>query len=112
MSDNELFWEIVKTFFSNKGNYRSNIKLVEGNKLLQDNSEAAEELNKFFEEGVSTLDINESSYIINPGSIISEPVEKSMSKYTFYPSFLLINDKMVNQDKFSFKPISKLDIEK
>ena len=73
------------------------------------------ELNKnnFLKEVVSTLDINENSYKINPDSInISESVEKALDKYIFHWSYLLIIDKIVNQDKFSFKPISKLDIEK
>ena len=37
---------------------------------------------------------------------------KAISKYKFHPSILPINDKTVNQDKFSFKPISKLDMQK
>ena len=113
MPDNRLFWKTIKPFFSNKGNHRGNIKLVEGDKLLQDDSEVTEELNSFFKEAVSTLDANEDSYIINPDSrSISDPIEKAISKYKFHPSSLLINDKIVNQDKFPFKPISKLDIEK
>ena len=39
-------------------------------------------------------------------------MEKAISKYKFHPSILLINEKIVNQDNFSFKPISKLGIEK
>ena len=65
MSDNRLFWKTVKRFFSNKGSHRSNIKLVEGDKLLQDDSEVSEELNNVFKEAVTTLDANENSYIIN-----------------------------------------------
>ena len=57
--------------------------------------------------------MNKNSYIINPDFInISDPIEKAISKYKFHPSILLINDKIVNQDKFSFEPISKLDIDK
>ena len=55
MSDNKLFWKTVKPFFSNKGSHRGNIKLVEDDKLLQDDSEVAEELNNFFKEVVLTL---------------------------------------------------------
>ena len=100
-------------FFYNKGSHRGNIKLVEGAKLQQDDNEVVEELNNFFREAVSTLDINENSYIINLDSInISDPIEKGKSRYKFHPSILLINDKIVNQDKFFFKPISKLDMEK
>ena len=45
------------------------------------------ELNKnnFLKEVVSTLDINENSYKINPDSInISESVEKALDKYIFH----------------------------
>ena len=61
----------------------------------------------FFKEAVSTLDISE-NYFIN----ISDPIEKAVSKYKFHPSILFINDKISSQDKFSFKPISNLGIEK
>ena len=44
--NNKLFWKTVKPSFSNKGSHRDNIKLVEGDKLLEDDSEVAEELNK------------------------------------------------------------------
>ena len=97
MSDNKLFWKTVKPFVSNEGSHRGNIKLVEDDKLLQDDSEVAIELNNFFKEAVSTLDVNENSYIINPNSInISDPIEKAISKYKFHPSILLINDTTVN----------------
>ena len=95
VSDNKLFWKTVKPFFSNNGSHRGNTKLLEGDKLLQDNSEVAEELNNFFKEAISTLDFNENSYIINLDSInISDPIEKAISKYKFHLSILLINDKI------------------
>ena len=117
VSNNKLFWRIVNLFFflSIKGSHQSNIQLVTANKLLQDDGEVTEELNKtnFLKEAVSTLDINEYSNKINPDSInVLESVEKAMGKYIFHSSYLFIIDKIVYQDKFSFKPISKLDIEK
>ena len=69
MSDNKLFWKTVKPFFCNRGSHWGNIKLLKGDKLLQDNSEVAEELNNFFKEAFSTSNINETSYIIHPNSI-------------------------------------------
>ena len=81
MSDNKLFWKTVKPFFSNKGSHRGNIKLVEGHKLLQNDSEVAEELN-FFKKAVLTLNVNENSYIINLDSLNnSDPIEKAISKH-------------------------------
>ena len=89
VSDNKLFCKTVKPFFSNKGSHRGNIKLVEGDKLLQNDSEVAEELN-FFKKAVLTLNVNENSYI---------------------KSYKQAYDKIVNQNKFFFKTVSKLDIE-
>ena len=80
MSGNKLFWKNVKLFFSNKESHRGNIKQVEDDKLLQDDSEVAEELNNLFKGAVSTLYINENSYIINYDSInISDPIEKAIN---------------------------------
>ena len=89
VSDNKLFCKTVKPFFSNKGSHRGNIKLAEGDKLLQNDSEVAEELN-FFKKAVLTLNVNENSYI---------------------KSYKQAYDKIVNQNKFFFKTVSKLDIE-
>ena len=98
---NKLFWKTVKPFFSNKGSQLGNRKLGECNKLLNGDSEVAEELKNFFKEAVSTLDVDENSYIFTPDSInISDPIEKAISKCEFNPSTLLVNDKVINQGKF------------
>ena len=82
MSDNKLCRKIIKYFCSNNGSHRGNIKLVQGDKLLQDSSEVAEEINNIFKEAVCTLDNNENPYILKPDSInILDPIEKAVSKY-------------------------------
>ena len=48
VTDNKIFWKTVKPFFSGKGNYGANIKLVEEEEVLQNDSEIAEKLNEFF----------------------------------------------------------------
>ena len=55
----ELFWKTVKPFFSNKGNLGLNIKLVEKIELLQNDQEIANELNIFFKNIASGLEVNE-----------------------------------------------------
>ena len=45
LKDNELFWKIVKSFFSNKGDHGSDVQLVRDNELLQDDQKVAVELN-------------------------------------------------------------------
>ena len=58
----------VKDSNLNKGDHGSHIKLVEGNKLLQDDQNIANELNTFFKNAASNLNINENTYIINHDS--------------------------------------------
>ena len=113
MKDNKFFWKMVKPFFSNKGDRGSNIQLVEDNELLQDDQKIADELNTFFKNAVSNLNINENTYIINHDSgNLSDPVDKAICKYKFHPSILLIKSKLESQKLFSFQPISKFDMEK
>ena len=47
----------VKPFFSYKGNYGSQSKLVEKDDVLQDDDLIVKELNKFFQNDVSTVNI-------------------------------------------------------
>ena len=71
----------MKPFFSNKGNFGPDIKLVERNELIQNDQEMAIELNTFFKDAVSTLKINENPYIINQVSDdILDSVEKCINK--------------------------------
>ena len=81
----------TKPFFSNKVNYGSQIKLVEKDEVLQDDDQIAKELNKFFKNAVSTLNIKENRFITNRSSDgITDPVDKAIDKYKFHPSILLI----------------------
>ena len=59
VTDNKLFWKTIKPFFSNKGNYGLQIKLVEKDEVLQDDDLITKELNKFFKNAVSILNIKE-----------------------------------------------------
>ena len=57
------------------------MQLVEGNELLQDDQKIADELNTFFKNAVSNLNINENTYIRNPDSgNPSDPVDKAICK--------------------------------
>ena len=65
VTDNKLFWKMIKPFFSDKGNFGDNIKLVDEEQVLQNDSKIAEQLNEFFKNAVSTLGITENCFIIN-----------------------------------------------
>ena len=77
-------------FLSDKGNLRSQIKLTENDELIQNDDKVAETLNTFFKNAVSTLDINENSYIVNnESSTILDPVQRAIKKYEIHSSKLL-----------------------
>ena len=110
VTDNKLFWKTIKPFFSNKGNYGSQIKLVE---KLRDDDQIAKELNKFFKNVVSALNIKENRFITNRSSDgITDPVDKAIDKYKFHPSILLMQKHLKNHDIFSFKTVDIGDKEK
>ena len=103
--------ENSEPFFSNKGDLGPNIKLVEKKELIQNDQEIANELNTFFKDTVSNLNINKNPYIINQVSDDSlGPVEKYINKYKFHPSILLIKNRIKIQNLFSFHAIDRNDM--
>ena len=113
VTDNRFFWKTIKPFFSNKGSYGLQIKLAEKDEVLKDDDLIAKELNKFFKNAVSTLNIKENRFITNSASDgITDPVDKAIDKYKFHPSILLIQKHLKNHDVFSLKTVEIGDIEK
>ena len=73
-----IFWKTVKPLLSDKGNYGANIKLVEEEEVLQNDSEITGKLNEFFKNALFTLGITENSFIIKEEyKNISDPVQRS-----------------------------------
>ena len=104
---------INRFFFSDKGNLRSQTKLIENDELIQNDDKVAETLNTFFKNAVSTLDINENSCLVNNDSnTILDPVDRAIKKCEIHPSILLIKRKTENEKSFKFEAISVSDIEK
>ena len=113
VTDNKLFWKTIQPFFLNKVNYGSQIKFVEKDEVLQDDDLIPKELNKFFKNAVSTLNIKENRIITNRSSDgVTDPVDKAIGKCRFHPSILLIQKHLKNHDIFSFKTVEIGDIEK
>ena len=65
VSDNETFSKIIQPFFTKKSTFGRNIKLIEKEEILKDDTEIAEELNLFFSNAVKSLNITENTYIAN-----------------------------------------------
>ena len=80
---------------------------------MQDADLIAKELNKFFKNAVSTLNIEENRFTTNRSSDdISDPIDKAIDKYKLHPRILLIRKHLKNHDVFSFKTVDISDTEK
>ena len=84
------------------------MKLVGKDEVLQDDGVIAVELNKFFKNAVSTLNIKENRLTTNRSSDgITDPVDKAIDK-----EYSLIQRHLNNHDIFSFKTVDIGDIQK
>ena len=54
-----------KPLFSSKGTYNANIKLTDKDEIIQNDEKVAETLSSFFENTVSSLKLNENSFVVN-----------------------------------------------
>ena len=68
------------------------IKLVEKDELMQDEQEIAQELNTFFKNTASTLNINGNSFIINHNShnIIDPILDRAIEMYNAIQTSTLV----------------------
>ena len=57
ITDNKIFWQIIKPFLSEKTKSREKITLIENEKLVSYNTEVANYLNNFFSNIVKNLEI-------------------------------------------------------
>ena len=58
---------------------------MEKDEVLQDDKKIAEELNTFLKNAVSSLDVNESSSIINQNfQNIDDPVDRAIEMYKYH----------------------------
>ena len=94
VTDNKLFSKTVQPFFSDKGKYGANTKLVK-EEVLQNDSKFAEKLNELFKNAVSTLGITENAFIINEEyKNISDPVQRAIVRLEPHPSISPLKNKL------------------
>ena len=106
--------ECNKTIFTNKSTFGRNVKLSEEEEeILKDDTQIAEELNRFFSNTVKSLNIAENTCITNRVSDnLKDPVAKVREKFKTHPSALIIKDQIFRGNKFSFTEASQSEIEK
>ena len=55
LSNNKIFWQIVKTLFSNKVKAKTNINLIENNEMIGDEIEIAKPFSEYFANIIKKL---------------------------------------------------------
>ena len=110
ITDNKTFWETVKSFLSDKVTSTQKVTLIENDKIVKNDNDAARVLNTFFSNIVRDLQILDCNNCDQLEGKIQDPVLKAKVKYRNHPSILTIGELCKNDPKFSFRCIDKDEI--
>ena len=112
IADSRKFWKTVKPFLSDKGISKTNIILIEGDAIIQEDIEVAKVLSNFFSNVVNDLDVNiPSEYLEKDSIVLDDPIDEIINKYANHPSIKLITENIVKGD-FSFNTVTPYDVDK
>ena len=103
MSDNKLFWKIIRPSLSDKSCVKDQINLVEKGEILKTDLETAEVLNTFFGNIVKNLEINQYLNFDSVTINVKDPILRAILKYKDNPIILAIRNNCKNQIKFTLK---------
>ena len=110
ITDNKKFWKNIKPFFLNKRISKTEITLIEREKIISNDLEVANTLNSFFEHAVTLLGIPQVNDYLIDHEYILDPIEAIIRKYSIHPSVLNINIAM-RKSTFNFKLCNLEDIQ-
>ena len=100
--DNKKFWNTIKPLFSDKHSIKKKITIVDGDKIITNDSEIAETMNMFFANTVKNMDIigfTNTAFSYNPN--LSD-IDNIIEKFKDHPSILKINDNICINELFHF----------
>ena len=111
VSDNKLFWKIVKPSLSEKFNARERISSIENGEIVKTEKRTAEVFTNFF--GIIVKNLNTSQYFDFDPIIenVKDRTLKAILKYKKHPSILAIRTKCNRNGIFSFREMSFKEIE-
>ena len=112
VSDNKLFWKVIKPSLSDKSCAKEQINLVEKGEILKTDLETAEVLNTFFGNIIKNLEINQYSNFDPVINNVKDPILRAVLKCKDHSSILAVQNKCKNRTKFSFEEMNLASIEK
>ena len=111
LTDNKKFYRTMKPLMGDKGGIRDNIVLVDGERVISDDLEVAQEFNDFFDTQVDSLGICENKMLMNEIEHSEGRVLDAIKMYESHPSILKIKENVEIGTPFSFKTIAIQDME-
>ncbi len=109
ITDNSKFWKTMKPLFGDKGGAKEKIVLVEGDRIINEDSEVAQTFNDFFDGAVKSLGISENEVLMTNVETSQGKVLDAIKQFEAHPSILLIKENVVVDVEFSFSPVT-LDV--
>ena len=110
-TDNKLFWNTIKPFFSDKGATRVKYTLIEDDEIIADDRQMPSVFMNFFSNIVSNLNIPQYEDPSVNLQNINDPIEKIRKKHKNHLSILAILQQLFGKS-FSFQITPKEHIEK
>ena len=105
LTDSKRFWKTIKPFLSDKTKSSNKICLKEGERILTDDTEIANVLNKHFVDSVRSLaETGGCSQQVLDYNLLDDPIENIICRFKNHPSIIAINSKKFER-AFEFQPI-------
>ena len=111
-TENKNIWQTIKLFLSEKTKSREKNTLIENEKLVSGNKEAAKCLNNFFSDIVKNRETPMYEVKDNFHQNIESPTLKAVLKYRNHPSIISISHSFHQTSSFNFSCIDKNSFKK
>ena len=85
--------------------------MIEGDEIIQEDSEVAKVFSDFFNNSVKSLDVEIPSEYLQESVVSDDLIDKIIHKYSNHPSIKLITDNVIIS-KFSFSEVTLSDVMK
>ena len=110
VSDNKLYWKVIKPSLSDKSCAKEQINLAEKGEILKTDSETPEVLNTFFGNIAKNIEINQYSNFDPVINHVKDPTLRAILKYKDHPSILEIQNNCKNGKKLIWQVLKKKSI--
>ena len=91
--DNKKFLSVAKPLLSNKVVSNEKMTLIENNNIIENDEKTATNLNNFFSDVITSLNIPQYNKTETVSQNINDPLIAAIIKYRAHPSIIAIKDK-------------------